>query len=102
MLTIIEEQREALERLCEEYAVSRLELFGSATGARFDPARSDLDFLVAFRPHPTLNAFVQYFDFKDALERLFGRPVDLVMIDALRNRYFIQGVNESRTLLYAA
>lgn len=102
MLTILEERRDALVRLCEEYAVSRLEIFGSATSERFDPERSDLDFLVEFRPHPILNVLAQYFDFKEALETLFGYSVDLVMIGALKNPYFIRGVNETRKLLYAA
>lgn len=32
--------------LCEQYGVNHLELFGSATGADFNPQSSDLDFLV--------------------------------------------------------
>jgi predicted nucleotidyltransferase len=35
----IEPRREALERLCREHGVQRLELFGSAASDRFDPAR---------------------------------------------------------------
>ena len=46
MVRIIEIKREELARLCVRYHVCRLELFGSAAGDRFDPARSDLDFLV--------------------------------------------------------
>ncbi len=102
MIDLIDRHRKALQQLCEQYAVARLEVFGSATGDRFDPDRSDLDFLVDFRQHPTMNSFIQYFDFKEALETLFGYSVDLVMIGALRNRFFIEGVNESRVLVYAA
>jgi hypothetical protein len=36
------------------------------------------------------------------LERLFGRPVDLVMARAIRNPYFLESVNRTRTVLYAA
>jgi len=68
---------EAIAALCRRYGVARLEVFGSAArGHDFDPARSDADFLVDFGEQSiTLGAFV---DFKEALEALVGRPVDLV------------------------
>ena len=36
--------------LCREYGVARLELFGSGATDAFDPARSDVDFIVAYPP----------------------------------------------------
>jgi len=36
------------------------------------------------------------------LERLFGRPVDLVEPRPIRNPYFRQAVEQSRVLIYAA
>jgi predicted nucleotidyltransferase len=50
MHSIIQDQREELAEICSRYAVRKLELFGSATTDRFDPAASDLDFLVEFEP----------------------------------------------------
>ena len=44
----------------------------------------------------------QYFGLKEELESLFGRPVDLVESGASSNRYFLESVNKSRRLLYAA
>ena len=44
----------------------------------------------------------RYFGLLEALEALFGRPVDLVMTAAIKNPYFLQGIEPSRTLLYAA
>ena len=57
----------------------------------------------AFLPHdnPT-DLFRRYFGFKEALEALFGRAVDLVMIGAMRNPYFIESVNKTRRLIYEA
>jgi predicted nucleotidyltransferase len=46
MIGLIEQNRLALQRLCAEYRVARLEVFGSAVTGEFDPARSDLDLLV--------------------------------------------------------
>ncbi len=48
MLPIVTAQREAIEDVCRRFGVERLEVFGSATRAGFDPERSDLDFLVRF------------------------------------------------------
>ena len=48
MYRFIETKRTELAQLCAQYRVHRLELFGSATGERFDPDTSDLDFLVEF------------------------------------------------------
>ena len=88
--------------LCERYGVRRLELFGSAVGERFDPQRSDLDFLVTFQPVAGLGLAEQYFGLKDELERLFSRPVDLVELDAVDNPYFLEAIQTERQLLYAA
>ncbi len=48
MNRVIEEKRPELERICRRHHVRRIELFGSATGPDFNPAASDLDFLVTF------------------------------------------------------
>jgi len=90
-----------LRRLCRRYGVARLELFGSAAGDAFDPQRSDLDFLVEFDADPS-RLFDRYFGLKEGLEALYGRPVDLVTEGSLRNPYFIEAVNKTRRLLYAA
>jgi uncharacterized protein len=50
----LEQHRERLAELCRRYGVRRLELFGSAARGQFDPATSDLDFLVLF--HRDANA----------------------------------------------
>ncbi len=88
----IEEKREALAALCRRYGVARLEVFGSAArGTDFDPAKSDADFLVEFKPGSDLSALDQFFGFADALEALLGRPVDLVERKALeQSRNYIR------------
>ena len=93
--------REEIPRLCQRYGVRRLELFGSATTEKFDPARSDLDFLLEFDSNPA-NLFNRYFGLKESLEALCGREVDLVTVGAMRNPYFIESVNKTRQLVYAA
>ena len=46
--------------------------------------------------------FNTYFGLLEALQSLFGRPVDLVMTRAIKNPYFLKSVNQTRTVLYAA
>ena len=80
-------QRDQLHRL----GVRRLALFGSA--ARNEAGdTSDLDFLVEL----DRKTFDAYMDVKEFLERLFGRLIDLVTIDAvkprLRSRIFQEAV----------
>jgi hypothetical protein len=102
MTALIEERRTELMQLCRRFHVRRLELFGSAADGTFDPEHSDLDFLVEFLPEAAGRIFHGYFDFKEELERLFGRKVDLVMPSAIRNPYFLQAVDQQRRVLYAA
>lgn len=84
----IDDKRQALIALCRRFGVERLEVFGSAArGGDFDPSRSDVDFLVTFSPKAR-DDLSNFADFKDALEALLGRPVDLVereAIEASRN-----------------
>jgi predicted nucleotidyltransferase len=73
----IAEQRENLTELCRRFGVTRLEVFGSAArGMDFDTATSDVDFLVEFATKE--DDLARFLDFKQALERLFARRVDLV------------------------
>jgi predicted nucleotidyltransferase len=85
----IDEKRDAVAALCRRYGVARLEVFGSAArGLDFDPKRSDFDFLVEFEKPSNLPPLEQFFGFAEALEKLLGRPVDLVerkAVEASRN-----------------
>lgn len=98
----IESRRADIEHACERFGVRRLELFGSAASGAFDAARSDFDFLVEFGSAAGVKPLEQYFGLKDALEAVLGRPVDLVEAGASSNPYFLESVNKSRRLLYAA
>ncbi len=102
MNRLIEEKREALNRLCGRHHVQRLELFGSAADGSFDTQTSDLDFLVEFLALRPGEHFDAYFGLLKALQDLFQRPVDLVMTCAIKNPYLLRSVNRTRKVLYAA
>lgn len=103
MIASIQENRAALGELCRRFGVQRLELFGSACTGDFNPARSDLDFIVEFPPGydfgPWLSRLSQ---FEQSLARLFGRRVDLIMPSALRNPWFRREADKARVTLYHA
>ncbi len=98
---IIAAKREHVAALCRRHHVRRLDVFGSATSARFNPDTSDLDFLVEFEGLPSGAAFDAYFDLKEDLEALFGRSVDLVSAQKFANPYFAESVTASRESVYA-
>lgn len=102
MNAVVEEKVKDLVAICNRRGVRRLALFGSAASGPFDPASSDLDFLVEFQPlRPTQHAD-QYFGLQEDLERLFGLPVELVEPGPIRNPYFRQAIEKTQVLLYAA
>ncbi|HOW19576.1 MAG TPA: nucleotidyltransferase domain-containing protein [Phycisphaerae bacterium] len=86
--------------MCRRFKVRRLEVFGSAATDRFDPQRSDLDFLVEYQPLAFGEYADCYFGLLAGLEDLFGRPIDLVQPEAIRNPYFLRGIQGTRTLVY--
>ncbi|MEX2491218.1 MAG: nucleotidyltransferase family protein [Nitrospirales bacterium] len=76
------EKREEILRLCETYGARNLRVFGSVARGEAD-AQSDVDFLVEMEPGRSLFDLggLQY-----ELERLLGRPVDVVTERGLKAR----------------
>jgi predicted nucleotidyltransferase len=99
---LLEERRPELAELCRGRHVSRLELFGSAASGGFDPAHSDLDFLVEFQDLTPTEYARSYFGLLHDLEDLFERPIDLVTVRSLTNPYLLRAIERDRTVLYAA
>jgi predicted nucleotidyltransferase len=91
-----------IEALCRQLCVRRLDLFGSAAQGGFDVEASDVDVLAEFDDGPGFDYFGTYFTLKEGLERILGRPVDVVSVTSIRNPYFREQVMRTRELLYAA
>ncbi len=92
--------RASLEAFCQKWRIRELSLFGSALRDDFNP-ESDLDFLVSFEPGTPLD-IDQLLDMKEELEAHFGRTVDLVEKEALRNPWRRYEILRTREVLYAA
>ena len=92
----------AIATLCAKHHVRRLDVFGSATGASFDPQHSDVDFLVEFAQLPPAQYFEHFFDLQEELAALLARPVDLLVERAVRNPHFLESLRRSREPLFTA
>lgn len=85
---------------CQKWKVREFSLFGSVLTPDFGP-ESDVDVLVSFEP----DAPWSYFDWADMTEELqaiFGRDIDLVEKESLRNPYRRHSILSGRKVLYAA
>ena len=100
MIPLIEEHRAELDRLCREFSVRRLDVFGSAASGPFASATSDIDFIVTFADTAGGGYADRYLGFAEALERLFQRKVDLLTERSIRNPIFRQAVEAGRKLVY--
>ena len=98
----LEGKREAIAALCREYGVLRLDVFGSAAKGTFDPETSDLDFVASFAGRDVPGYATRYLRFAEALEDLFGRPVDLITEQGIKNPYFREEVDETRRSVYVS
>lgn len=82
--------------------MAKLYLFGSALTPRFDPARSDVDALVTLLPAPALVRGEALLNLWEELEILFGRRVDLLTPDSLRNPILRAEIERTKKLIYDA
>jgi predicted nucleotidyltransferase len=95
----VDQNMDELRRLCIMYNVEKMYLFGSVLTPNFNN-RSDIDFLVKFKDIDLATYFDNYMNFKSNLENLFGREVDLVEEQTLKNPILINSINKSKELVY--
>jgi predicted nucleotidyltransferase len=91
---------DVLAAFCRKWHVRELSLFGSALRDDFRPD-SDLDFLISFEPGARTSLF-DIVDMKDELESNFGRKVDLVVKEGLRNPFRKREILRTHEVIYSA
>ena len=89
-----------LSEFCRKWKVKELSLFGSILRDDFSPD-SDIDVLVVFQPDDPWSLW-DLMDMKEQLEVLFGRSVDLVEKEALRNPWRKRQILSTYEVVYAA
>ena len=98
-MNIIEKNIESLIGLCKQHKVKELYLFGSILTSKFNND-SDIDMLVQFDNVDILEYADNYFDFKERLEKLLGREIDLIENQAIRNPIFRKIVDRDKKIVY--
>jgi len=98
-MKLIEENRKQLFDLCEMHKVKELYLFGSILTNDFNEF-SDIDMLIQFYQVDLMEYFDNYMDFKEKLEELFHRPIDLVENQSIKNPIFRNVVDRQKQLIY--
>lgn len=100
-MTALETRLPEIANACKASGVKRLELFGSCARDEDGP-NSDIDFLVEFVDPMRAGLLDRYLALHDALQLIFGCPVDLLECSAVQNRILQQRIAADRKLVYAA
>ncbi len=102
-MKLIEMNMDKIIALCKKYKVARLWVFGSILTPRFND-ESDVDFSVNFDEESINREGLDwadiFFDFMHELENLFGRRVDLVCDDVVKNKVFRKELDSTKVLIY--
>lgn len=98
-MNIINKYHPELRRLCEQFYVETLYAFGSIVKGNSNK-KSDVDLLVKFSGVEPLEYFDNYCDFKNELEKLFSRKVDLLEVQTLKNPILKNSINRDKVLIY--
>jgi predicted nucleotidyltransferase len=97
--SIIAENIDAIQSVCEKHHIGRLFAFGSVCTDRFNET-SDIDLLVSFKVMDFGDYADNYCETAELLEQIFQRHVDLVTEKSLGNPYFIKSINKTKILIY--
>ena len=74
-------------------------LFGSALTDHFS-SESDIDLLVQFSDVNPFEYYDNFMDFKEEMEQLLSRNVDLIEAQTLKNPILIRTINRNKKVLY--
>ena len=96
----IDVPKASIEGFCRKWKIARFSLFGSVLREDFGPD-SDVDVLVSFQADSTWD-LLDLVDMRDELTALFGRNVDLVEEEGLRNPFRRSSILSTRQVIYAA
>jgi predicted nucleotidyltransferase len=93
-------EKEKIADFCRRWKIAEFSLFGSVLREDFRPD-SDVDVLVAFKPGSGIT-FSNRVEMLDELVAIFGREVDLVEKDLIRNPFRRHEILKTKEVMYAA
>ncbi len=95
----VEVSEDAIASFCDRWKVTEFALFGSILRNDFRPD-SDVDVLVTFACDAKWSLW-NIIEMKEELETLFGREVDLVEKECLRNPFRRYEILSTKQVIYA-
>ncbi|OFY66564.1 MAG: nucleotidyltransferase [Bacteroidetes bacterium RIFCSPLOWO2_02_FULL_36_8] len=98
-MQVIEKHISELKKLCKKHYVGELYVFGSAVTDKFS-TNSDIDLLVRFAGVELLEYFDNYMDFKESIEKLYKRKIDLLEIQTIKNPILKYSIDRSKQRIY--
>ena len=92
--------KKLLESICSKWNIVELAVFGSVLRQDFNE-KSDVDVLVKFDTGSDVS-LLDIVEIKSELESLFGRDVDILELQAVKNPFRRKNILSNIEVLYAA
>ena len=109
MISLIEKNKPQILAICKKHYIKSLYVFGSAANDKDFNSNSDIDLLYDFDFEDIniddiktwkFDPFIEFFNLKEELENITGRPIDLVSYKSIKNKYFKAAVDQTKQLIY--
>ena len=99
-MKLIDQNINKIKAICLTHNVEQLYVFGSVTTKDFDE-QSDIDILIQFNSSiDPAQYFNNYMDFKEEMESLLNREIDIVENQAVKNPVFRRILDRDKQLIY--
>jgi hypothetical protein len=98
--TNIEIPQDKIQEFCRRWRIKEFAIFGSTLRNDFRP-ESDVDVLVTFQDEAPWGLF-EFVEMIEELQEIFGRNVDLIEKEALRNPFRRREILSHCQVVYAA
>jgi uncharacterized protein len=109
MNSLLKKNIEGIKKICEHHHINELFVFGSVNQPSFND-KSDIDFLYEFDTSKVdfdniekseYDYLDNFYQFEKSLKKLLKRKIDLVPQKEIKNKYFLQTINESKVLIFS-
>jgi uncharacterized protein len=99
-MDLIRQHIDQIKQICYEHLVDQLFIFGSIKTGNFTD-QSDVDILVQFSTIiEPVEYFNNYMNFKEKMETLLQRDIDIVENQAVRNPIFRKILDRDKVMIY--